>query len=98
MEAPRSVPVQDGRRAWLRPALVGVLALFAYRALLHSVLASDYDVDHWLFRPSRLPPLLVLAVAGWLLWNRRARLRALPDRRAPLLATSCAALGTALFV
>jgi exosortase len=73
------------------------LGVLAYRALLRGVMASDYELESWLFRPSQLPPLLVLTVAGWLLWRRRDRLCSLPDRRAPLLAATLAALGVALF-
>jgi exosortase len=75
-----------------------VLALLAYRMLWLGATPAQYDLERWMFRPSPLPELLVLAVAGWLLWRRRERLRSLPDRRAPLLASALATLGTALFV
>jgi len=78
--------------------LVGLLGLVAYRMLWLGPTPTRKDLESWLFRPSPLPELLVLAVAGWLLWRRRERLRSLPDRGAPLLASALATLGTALFV
>ncbi len=69
-----------GRRIGFGPALVGVLGVLAYRTLLQGVLATDYGMESWFFRPSQLPPLLVLAVAGWLLWRRREHGR--QERRA----------------
>ena len=90
--------VSGGHRAWLGPALVGVLGLLAYRMLWLGAPPTHYDVDRWLFRPSPLPGPLLLAVAVWLLWRRRERLHSLPDRHAPLLASALATLGTGLFV
>jgi len=99
MESPQPLPrAADGRRAWLGPVLVGLLGLVAYRMLWLGPTPTRKDLESWLFRPAPLPELLVLAVAGWLLWRRRERLRSLPDRGSPLLASALAALGTALFV
>ena len=70
-------------RIGLGPVLVGVLGVLAYRALLQGALASDYGMESWFFRPSPLPPLLVLALAGWLVWRRRERLRSGRERPAP---------------
>jgi exosortase len=78
--------------------LVGVLGLVAYRMLWLGATPTHHDVESWLFRPSALPEFVVLAVAGWLLWRRRERLRSLPDRSAPLLACALAGLGSGLFV
>jgi exosortase len=88
----------EARRAWLGPAGVGLLGVIAYRPYLLGVLATDYQLESWFFRPSQLPPLLVLAVAGWLLWRRRERLCPPGARPAPFLAVILAGLGTAAFV
>ena len=85
------------RRIGLGPGVVGVLGVLAYRALLQGVLATDYGMESWFFRPSQLPPLLILAVAGWLVWRRRERLRPGRERRAPLLVGALAVLGAAVF-
>jgi exosortase len=76
------------------------LGLFAYRPLLLTALQAPgfAGIEGWFFRPTALPPALVLAAAGWLLWRRRERLRALPPRRSPAAAGSLLALGAALFV
>ncbi len=92
-----SLPASVGRRIGRGPALVAVLGGLAYHALWLGVLTTDYGVESWFFRPSPLPPLLVLAVAGWLVWRRRERLRSLGEHSAPLLAAPLAALGAVVF-
>jgi exosortase len=94
----RPLRVPEGRGAWLGPVLVGVLALLAYRMLWLGARSTHLDLEGWLLRPGAMPGFVVLGVAGWLLWRRRQRLRALPERRAPLLALALATLGTGFFV
>ena len=52
------------------PILVALLVLLAYRALL--LAPPSVDVDSLVFLPGRLPVGLVIGVALWLLWQRRA--------------------------
>ncbi len=87
-------------RARLWPALAVACGALAYRPLLASALQAPTarQVESWLFRPSQLPLLLVLAVAGWLLWRRRDRLLALPDRRHRGATAALALSGASLFV
>ena len=89
-----------GRSPWLGPALVLVLGGLAYHALLRSLVGSPSSagIEDVFFRPGELPTLVVVGVAGWLLWNRRERLGAAPPGSAPILVTVAGALGTALFV
>ncbi len=97
MEArPAAAPLPEGRRSWLGPALVAGLCGVAYRPLWLGW--TSVHLDQLIFRPGPVPVPLVLAVAGFLLWRRRERLAALPERPAPLLAIALAAIGTALFV
>ncbi|MHA7840193.1 MAG: hypothetical protein ACX98W_22240, partial [bacterium] len=53
-------------------ALIGVLALTAYRMLWLG--PARYDVDSLLFLPGGLPALTVLLLASWLVWRRRSQL------------------------
>jgi exosortase len=74
---PLSLRSRDGRLAWPVPvALLALLAL-AYRPLLAFglELPTHYQIEGWLFRPSTLPPQGIVALAAWLAWRRRARLR-----------------------
>ncbi len=63
--------------AWPLAALA--LAALAYAPLWRASLSvpSRYGFETALFRPAPMPALLVIAIAGWLAWRRRARLRAL---------------------
>ncbi len=94
-----SLRAADGRLGARGAALLLALAAFAYRPLVWSALElpTSARLEGWLFRPSQLPMPLVLALAAWLLARRRARLLALPARRAPLGAALLAALGASLF-
>jgi len=78
---------------------LGLLAA-AYHALLASLVESPSSagLEGVFFRPGELPGLFVVGVAGWLLWMRRERWRALPQRSSPAWAGSAAFVGTALFV
>jgi len=101
MEARSSAaPLGVALRAWIGPAAVAALALLAYSPLLRQglSLAAAQPLDGWLFRPSKLPALLVLAVAGWMLWRRRSRIAGASERSAPVAAGFAAALGTGLYV
>ena len=86
--------------AWVWPGLVLALGALAYRPLLTGALQlpAAHQFESWLFRPSQLPSLLVVGIAGWLLWRRRERLRALPDRRHRTMTAALAVAGAALFV
>jgi EpsI family protein len=94
----------DGRLAL---ALAGSLLLagVACRELLRfppahatgSTIAGE--VEEWFFEPSDSSPLVILALCGWLIWRRRARLAALWGRRGPgLLTAGLWAAAAALFV
>jgi exosortase len=65
-------------QARLVPTALLVLLALAYRPLLASglELPTHYLIEGWLFRPSALPSQGILALAAWLIWRRRARLRA----------------------
>lgn len=90
---------RGARLASIGSGLALALGVFAYRPLLPDrILPGALSLEVWFFRPSELPTLLVLGVAGWLLWRRREQLRSLPARRAPLTAALLAAAGTAVFV
>ena len=81
--------------AW--PLVALALAALAYAPLLRAsvFVPSRYGFELALFRPAPMPPLLVIAVAGWIAWRRRLRLRALPVRRGPILAGALFALAAA---
>lgn len=99
MNTPR---LPDAARRARRRALLWLavaLGATAYRPLLASAvqLPTTRQFESWLFRPSQLPTIFVLGVAGWLVWRRRARLHALPPRR-HWIAAALATAGAALFV
>jgi exosortase len=83
----------------LGPVLVLLLGLFAYRALVFDALwlPSSSGFERWFFTPERKGSLLPIAIAVWVLLRRRARLVALPDRGAPVLAGALLAAGVGLF-
>lgn len=66
----RSLPLGVG------PALIGVLALTAFRMLWLG--PARYDVDSLLFLPGGLPALTVLLLVSWLVWRRRSQLLPVP--------------------
>lgn len=86
----RDIPPADAGRArrlasrlsrpvtWLAIA-TGCLVAAAYGDLLG--LGTRYGfalgVEYWLFRPSDSAPLIIVAIAGWLLYRRSPRIRAL---------------------
>ena len=79
-------------RAWVWAT--ALLLAVAFRPLwLASLEPPGLDrFESWLFRPSELPAAAILALAGWLLWRRRARLAAAAGPVRPLLAGVPAAL------
>jgi exosortase len=86
---------------WLSGALLLLLGVLAFGAALglrfDEGLPSSSAVGSFFFASSRLPPGLVLAVAGWLAWRRSPRLRARatrPDARSKTTALA----GRGLFV
>ena len=84
-------------------AAAGVLAVAAYLPVFQGVSGSAAPglgrraVEGWFFDPEQPPAGMVIAVAGWLVWRRRARLAALAPSRHPvallllLLGLACAA-------
>jgi exosortase len=79
----------EGRSARLAAALTLGLGLFAYRALALDAFRAPLrgDIETWFFAAGEDTALLVIAIAAWLLWRRRERLRSLPvcsDRALPL--------------
>ena len=94
----RAVRSLDGLRGLLVPGLVLALGLFAYRPLLLSALPQSQALGNWFFRPDTFSPQPVLAVAGWLLWRRRARLRSLPSVNARWAGTALIVVGACLFL
>lgn len=97
MDAGSTSPSPSGARRPGSGLAVAAAGVLAYWPLLQGVLAGNAGLEGWLFRPSQLPLLLVLAVAGWLLWRRRRRWLAAPGRPAPLLAGALGLLGTAAY-
>lgn len=67
---------------WQRPSFVAgaLLAVLAYRDLLlfEPRRAIPDPLERMLFEPADTTPALIVALALWLLWRRRARWRALP--------------------
>jgi len=84
------------RRYWLGPTLVAALSLLSYRALWWG--DHRFDIDGALFRPGELPIVVVLLVAGWLLWMRKESLGAVTSAPAPWLGLFLAGLGSGFFV
>ena len=87
----------DRRRAPVAAALIVILGVVAYSRLLWPGPGAT-DLADLLFRPGTVPPPLAVAVAAFVLWRRRARLRSLPGPGAPLPAVGLAVVGTGLFV
>jgi len=67
---------------WLLAVTNGLLAAVAYRALftLHLAPGRSERIEDWFFEPADTSPLVVLALSGWLLFRRLARLRRLELR------------------
>jgi exosortase len=65
--------VEARARTWPLAALA--LAVLAYAPLLRAsgFVPTRYGFEQALFRPAPMPGALVLAIAGWLAWRRRAR-------------------------
>lgn len=76
------------------------LGLLAFRPLFlaHWGLPGQLDVARWILVPDETTPLLVIGIAAWLLWRRRSRLLALPDRRDRAITAALLAVAAALFV
>jgi exosortase/archaeosortase family protein len=76
--------VEARARTWPLAALA--LAVLAYAPLLRAsgFVPTRYGFEQALFRPAPMPGALLLAIAGWLVWRRRAR--AAPVRPALALA------------
>ena len=84
---------------WLG-VLVFLAGLVAFRAMLTFSSAEDLSdrVEDWFFMPSDTSPLLVVLLAGWLLYRRRDRWMALAPGSAPLgLVGLLLGLGTCIF-
>jgi exosortase len=77
---------------------VFALAALAYAPLLRSsgFTLSRASFETALFRPAPMPALLVIAIAAWLAWRRRERLRALSARPSPALAAGLFAAAAAV--
>lgn len=60
----------------LAPLLYLALAAFAYRSLLVSSSQADLsrEIEEWFFIPTETSPLVVVLLAGWLVYRRRERL------------------------
>ena len=61
-------------------AAAALLAVAAYGPVVWGSTAADLNrrvVEGWFFDPGQLPAGMVIAVAGWLAWRRRAALAAL---------------------
>jgi exosortase len=73
------------------------LAAIAYAPLWRagSFTPSRYGFEQALFRPAPMPMLLVSAIALWIAWRRRARLRALATPRSAPLAAAWFAVAAA---
>jgi exosortase len=80
------------RSAW--PVVAVALTAVAYAPLWRAGLAapSRYGFETALFRPASMPALPVIAIAAWIAWRRRARLRGLSTPRSPALAAAGFAL------
>jgi exosortase len=82
---------------WL-PGLAMVLAAFAYRALFLAALRpAGSAFEQWFFVSEQGSPLLPIGIGAWMLVRRWSRLRALPDRVAPAMASALLAAGVGLF-
>ena len=86
----------------MRPAwgagLALVLGAFAYRALLIDALRpASSEFERWFFAAEQSSPVLAIGIGLWMLARRRATLRALPERVAPVLASALLAAGVTLF-
>jgi exosortase len=76
-----------------------VLGAFAYRALfLDALRPTSSAFEQWFFAPEQGSPLLPIGIGVWILVRRHSRLRALPDRLAPAMASALLAAGVGLFV
>jgi exosortase len=88
-----AVAVNSG--AWRVAAFA--LAALAYAPLLRSsgFTPSRASFETALFRPAAMPALLVIAIAVWLAWRRRDRLRAVAARPNPVLVAALFAAAAA---
>jgi exosortase len=95
----RAALARGGRLPALGPSLALALGGIAYRSLLPAAprLPGRREVEQWFFAPEEESPLLAIAIAGWLLWRRRERLHALPDRGARATALALLAVGVGFF-
>lgn len=87
-----------GPHVWLGATLPLALLAWAYRPLVWIELPNHSQIEGWFFRPTQLPAALIIPVAAWLVWRRRARLLALPARCSWVVLMPGLALGGALFV
>jgi exosortase len=88
-----------GGSKWATGLQAGALLLlaFAHRGLLETPLRPgerdvEQEIESWLLLPGEEAPLVVLLLAGWLLYRRWPRIRSLERERGPwwLVATSLA--------
>jgi exosortase len=88
------------RSHWGGAVAALALAAAAYAPLLGLGPAPPElpDAGQWFFEPEESPTVLVLAVASWLAWRRRGRLRALPAESRPALAATLAIVGVVAYV